>query len=67
MSDKYKFINLEDEIDLRRSIRAVYKHEGMVGIYKCMGELSRSLEIIGEVTLEILTDEEKNQGDQHGS
>jgi len=59
MSDQYKFISLEDEIDLRRSIRAVYKHEGMMGIYKCMGELSRSLEIIGEVALEIITDDEK--------
>ncbi len=64
MTDKYKFIGLEDEIALRMAVRATYKHEGMVGIYKCMGELSRSLEIVGEVALEILTDEEKKLGGQ---
>lgn len=66
MGEQYKFINLEDEIDLRRSIRAVYKHEGMIGIYKCMGELSRSLEIIGEIALEIIEEEAKNKGEYNG-
>ena len=56
-----KFISLEDEIDLRRSVRATYKHEGMVGVYRCMGELARSLEIVGEITLEILTEEGKGK------
>lgn len=65
MSD-YKFISLEDEIQLRISLRAVYKHEGMVGIYKCMGELSRSLEICGEIALEILIDKNKKLGDNNG-
>jgi hypothetical protein len=64
MSEPYKFISLSDEIDLRRAIRATYKHEGMIGVYQAMGELSRSLEIIGEVALEIINDEEKNKGGQ---
>jgi hypothetical protein len=64
MVDKYQFVSLEDEIDLRRAIRATYKHEGMLGVYKCMGELSRSIEIIGEIALEILDEEAKNKGDQ---
>ena len=66
MSD-YKFISLEDEIDLRRSVRAVYKHEGWVGIFKCLGELSRSLEIVAEVAQEIDADERKVEGKQDGN
>jgi hypothetical protein len=61
MSD-YKFISLEDEIDLRRSVRAVFKHEGWVGVLKCMGEISRSLEIVAEVAQEIDADERKAEG-----
>ena len=53
-----KFIGLEDEITLRRSIRAVYRHEGLIGIYTVIGELARSLEIVGEVATEILEEEE---------
>jgi len=60
------FISLEDEIDLRRGIRAAYKHEGWVGLYKIMGELSQGLQIAAEVALEI-SDEEKKAGGQHGA
>lgn len=56
------FISLEDEIDLRRSIRATYKHEGWQGIYQVMGELARSLQIVGEIATEIYEEEEKNKG-----
>jgi hypothetical protein len=56
------FIGLEDEIDLRRSIRAAYKHEGWVGLYKVMGELSQSLQIVAEVALEINDEEKKEKG-----
>jgi hypothetical protein len=56
-----KFISLEDEILLRLSIRAVYKHEGMTGIYQAMGELARSLQIIGEIAEELLEEEDKNK------
>jgi len=61
------FINLEDEIDLRRAIRAAYKHEGWEGIYKVMGELSQSLQIAAEVALEITEEEKKERGEQHGA
>lgn len=58
MSD-YKFISLEDEIDLRRSVRAVYKHEGLEGLFKVMGELAQSLEIVGQLAEEIIKEENK--------
>jgi len=38
-----------------------YKHEGMAGIYACMGELNRSLQITSEVALELLAEEEKKR------
>jgi hypothetical protein len=56
------FIGLEDEIDLRRAVRATFKHEGWVGIYKVFGELARSLEIVGEVATELMDEEKKNKG-----
>ncbi len=56
------FICLEDEIILRRSIRAVYKHEGVQGIYQVLGELGRSMQIVLEVFKEIINEEEKNKG-----
>ena len=59
---EYQFIGIEDEIMLRQSVRAVFKHEGWPGIFKCMGELSRSLEIVGEVAQEIDAEQRKNQG-----
>ena len=59
---EHKFIGLEDEIELRRAVRATFKHEGWVGIFQCMGELSRSLEIVGEVAQEIDEEQRKNQG-----
>ena len=59
MSEQHKFIGLEDEITLRRAIRAVYKHEGWPGIFHTMGELARSLEIVGEVAKEIDEEEKK--------
>jgi len=57
-----RFIGLEDEIILRRALRQTYKHEGMVGLFKCMGELNDSLRIAAEVTKEILEEEQKNKG-----
>jgi hypothetical protein len=57
-----KFIGLEDEITLRRAVRAVYKHEGWDGIFKCAGELARSLEIVCEVAKEIDDEEQQNKG-----
>lgn len=55
------FISLEDEIQLRLSLRAAYKHEGIIGLYKIMGELGQSLEIVAGFTQEILDEEEKNK------
>jgi hypothetical protein len=63
-----KFITLEQEIDLRRSIREVHKTEGMVGVYQVMGEVAASLEIVSEMAQELLAEEEKNRkGDNHGN
>ncbi|MGH7974859.1 MAG: hypothetical protein ACREBR_04990 [bacterium] len=59
MNDPYKFICLEDEIILRRAVRVAYEHEGMVGVYKCMGEMARSLEIVAEMAQELLDEERK--------
>lgn len=56
------FINLEDEIELRRSLRAVFSHEGFVGLYKVMGELSQSLQITAQITQEIMDEENNNIG-----
>jgi hypothetical protein len=56
-----RFIKLEDEITLRVSLRAVYKHEGMIGIYKVMGELAQSLEIVGQMCTELLEEENHNK------
>lgn len=56
------FIGLEDEIDLRRAVKAAYKHEGWVGLYRVMGELSQSLQIVAEVALEISEEEKKDKG-----
>jgi hypothetical protein len=56
------FISLEDEITLRLSVRAAYKHEGLIGICYIMGELSRSLQIVGDIAEEILAEEKKNKG-----
>ncbi len=68
MSDNTKFISLEDEILLRRAIRIAYEHEGWIGIYHVMGELSRSLEIAAEVALEINQEEEKKKKrEDHGA
>ena len=61
MSDK--FIGLEDEIDLRRAVRATFKHEGWMGLYKVFGELARSLEIVGEVATELMEEEKKKEKD----
>jgi hypothetical protein len=57
-----KFIDLEDEINLRRSLRAVFSHEGIAGLYQVMGELGQSLEIVAEFTQEVLDEENKNNG-----
>lgn len=61
MPEPIKFISLEDEIILRRAIRIAYEHEGWVGLYHCMGEMSRSLEICAEVAMEIYNEEEKRK------
>jgi hypothetical protein len=58
-----KFIGIEDEVDLRRSLRAAYNHEGIIGIFTIMGELSAALKITGEMAQELLDEEEKNKGD----
>jgi hypothetical protein len=62
-----KFISLEDEITLRRAIRVAYNHEGMIGVYQCLGEMARSLEIGAEVAQELLAEEDKKKGDNHGT
>lgn len=59
MSEPFKFIELEDEIMLRRAVRKTYKHEGMIGIYKCLGELQQSIMIVSDVALEMLAEEKK--------
>ena len=57
------FINLEDEITLRLSIKAAFKHEGWIGLYQIMGELAQSLEIVSDVAKELLEEERKQKGD----
>lgn len=59
-----RFISLEDEIQLRMSIKSVYKHEGIAGVYQVMGELITSFQIVSEVAQEILEEEKKNQGEK---
>lgn len=56
------FIGLEDEIDLRRAVRAIHKHEGWAGIWRAIGELARSLEIVGDIVIEIHEEEKKKGG-----
>lgn len=56
-----RFISLEDEILLRRALRVTYNHEGIVGIYRSMGELNAELKVAAEVAREIL--EEESKGD----
>ena len=53
------FINLEEEIQLRLSIRAAFKHEGWIGMFKIMGELSQSLQIVVQVAQELMEEENK--------
>ena len=60
MNEKH-FIDLEDEIELRRTIRSVYKHEGMLGVYTVMGELAASLHVVAELAQELLSEEEKGK------
>lgn len=62
MSEPRRFISLEDEITLRRAVRMAYKHEGMAGVYKCMGELNHQLKIVAEIARELLEEEEKING-----
>lgn len=57
-----KFICLEDEIILRRSIKAAFKHEGWSGMIAILGELSRSMQIVLEVATEIKDEEDKKGG-----
>lgn len=59
-----KFIGLEDEIELRRAVRSVHRHEGIEGVYQCMGEMSRALEIVMEVARELVEDEEKHKDEE---
>jgi len=61
VADPKKFISLEDEIILRRAVRIAYEHEGWIGLYHCLGEMSRSLEIAAEVAMEIYVEEEKKK------
>lgn len=62
-----RFISLEDEILFRRALHNTYKHEGMVGIYKCLGEMNAAMKITAEVARELLAEEAKRKGDSHGS
>lgn len=65
MAEPIKFITLEEEILLRRAIRIAYEHEGWIGLYHIVGEMTRSLEIAAEVSLEIHEEElkkRKNEG-----
>ncbi len=63
MAEPNPFNKLEDEIILRRALRSVYEHEGMIGIYACMAELNRSLSITTQYALELLKEEDKkNEG-----
>lgn len=56
-----RFICLEDEIILRRSIKAAFKHEGWSGMVAILGELSRSMQIVLEVAKELI-EEDKKEG-----
>jgi hypothetical protein len=56
-----KFIDLEDEIQLRLSVRAAFKHEGWTGMYHILGELAQSMEIVSQVALEIMEEEKKGK------
>ena len=56
------FISLEDEIQLRLSIKAADKHEGMDGLITILGELGRSMEIVCDVAREIMDEENKKNG-----
>lgn len=56
----HNFISFEDEIQLRLSIRAAYKHEGWTGIINIMGELATSLQIVLDVAKELRDEKENN-------
>ena len=62
MSNSY--INLEDEIILRKAFRSVYFNEGMTGIIQAVGELAKSLEIALQIAKELL-DEENKKGNNN--
>ena len=53
------FINLEDEIELRRAFRSVYLNEGLKGTTQAIGELVVSLQIALEITKELIEEEDK--------
>lgn len=60
MAQPLRFLSLEDEIILRRALRMTYKHEGMEGLFKCIGELNDSILIIAQLAKEILEEEKAN-------
>jgi hypothetical protein len=53
------FLDLENEIDMRRAIRAAYKHDGMEGLKQIKAELFKALSTLEEITEEIKADEAK--------
>jgi hypothetical protein len=57
-----KFIPLEDEIILRRAVRSVFENEGMAGVFISLGEMARAMQIVAEVTKDIIEEEEKKKG-----
>jgi hypothetical protein len=60
-----RYIGLEDEILLRRSIKAAFKHEGWPGMIAILGELSRSIQIVLEVVKDIQDEEDKKEGNSN--
>jgi hypothetical protein len=59
MDNKDKFIDLEEEILMRGQVRHLYKEGGMAELLKCLSEAARYVEIIIEVTKDIVQEENK--------
>lgn len=59
MDNKDKFIDLEEEILIRRQVRHLYQEGGMAELLKCISEAARYVEIMVEVTRDIVQEENK--------
>ena len=66
MDNPKSFLSLEDEIDLRRSIRKIYATEGMDGVLMAMGEIAQSLSIFGDMLQELGEDAKKRNDGNKG-